>query len=248
MELIAHRGASRDAPENTLAAVNLAWAQNADAVEVDAHFSDDGQLVVIHDDHTGKVAGVRRKVRAQTLAELQALDVGRWKHARWAGERIPTLAEVVATIPNGRRLFVEIKCGPECVGEFDSVVQRSGRRPRQIVPIGFSLETLRLIKQRRPELEVCWVVAFRRHLTTGRWTPTAAKLVEQVQAAGVDGLDVGAHGPVDAKFAATVKAAGLKLYVWTVDSPAKARNLIAAGVDGITTNRPGWLREQLESA
>src|SRR5438128_11840999 len=86
-ELIAHRGASHDAPENTLAAVQLAWQQHADAVEVDVRISRDGQLVVIHDDNTLRTGKAARKVSDETLAELRSLDVGRWKGRQWSGER-----------------------------------------------------------------------------------------------------------------------------------------------------------------
>jgi glycerophosphoryl diester phosphodiesterase len=244
MDFIAHRGASFDAPENTLSAIQLGWKQQADAVEIDVQFSKDGHLVVIHDDNTRKTAGVRKKIGAQTLAELKALDVGRWKHAKWAGERIPTLAEAFAAIPKGKRLFVEIKCGLECIPKFVEDFRRSGRKPRQIVPIGFSLETMRQLKQALPELEVCWVAEFKR-AWNGRWTPTVEKLIAQAKAARLDGLDLSGKGPVDAAFAEKVHAAGLKLYIWTVDSPALARRLIAAGVDGLTTNKPGWLRAKL---
>src|SRR5580704_14008797 len=88
---VAHRGASFDAPENTLAAVNLAWRQRADAVEIDVHLSRDGQLVVIHDYNTRRTTGVNRLVARQTLAELRALDAGRWKGLEWLDETIPTL-------------------------------------------------------------------------------------------------------------------------------------------------------------
>ena len=107
MDIIAHRGASHEAPENTLASVRLGWAQGADAVEVDVRQSRDGHIVVIHDAHTRRTAGVTRRVRAETLDELRALEVGRWKHRRHAGEKIPTLAEVIETVPPGKRLFVE---------------------------------------------------------------------------------------------------------------------------------------------
>ena len=118
MEIIAHRGASHDAPENTLAAIRLAWQQEADAVEVDVQLSKDGKLVVIHDDNTKRSGRFARKVNAQTLDELRKLDVGRWKGKRWAGEKIPTLAAVLATVPDGKRLFVEFKCGPDGIPEF----------------------------------------------------------------------------------------------------------------------------------
>ncbi len=241
--IIAHRGASFDAPENTLAAIRLAWQQGADAVEIDVHFSKDGHVVVIHDDTTRKTAGVRRKVASQTLKELKALDAGSWKHPKFKGEPIPTLVEAMATIPRGRRLFVEIKCGAECIPSFAADVRASGLKPDQIVPIGFSLETMTQLKRAVPELEVCWVVEFKR--TLRGWSPAAGRLIEQVAQAGLDGLDVSGRGPVDGDFTRQIHAAGQALYIWTVDEPTRARELMDAGVNGITTNKPGWLREAL---
>ena len=246
VEIIAHRGASHDAPENTLASIQLGWEQNADAVEIDVQFSKDGHIVVIHDENTRKTAGVRKLVSEQTLAELKALDAGRWKDARWTGERIPTFGEALAAIPEGRRMFVEIKCGAECIRKFVEDFRRSGRQPAQVVPIGFSLETMRRLKKALPELEVCWIAEFKR--TLRGWSPTAERLIQQAKDAGLDGLDVSATGPVDRAFTGKIHAAGLRLYIWTVDSPARGKALAAAGVDGITTNRPEWLRSKLISA
>ena len=243
--IIAHRGASHDAPENTMAAIQLGWRQQADAVEIDVQFSKDGQVVVIHDDNTGRTTGVRRKIAALTLAELKSLDVGKWKGPKWNGQRISTLGEALASIPKGKRLFVEIKCGPECIPQFVHDFRASGREPGQVIPIGFSLATMSALKRALPALEVCWVADFKR--TLRGWSPGAEKLVEQARQAGLDGLDVSGRGPVDAIFTRKVHAARLKLYIWTVDSPSQARKLLAAGVDGITTNRPEWLRAKLAS-
>ena len=80
--IIAHRGASKDAPENTLAAIRLGWEQGADAGECDVHQSRDGHIVVIHDSTLRKTARVNRRVESLTLAELKELEVGRWKHPR----------------------------------------------------------------------------------------------------------------------------------------------------------------------
>lgn len=245
VEIIAHRGASREAPENTLSSIRLGWEQGADAVEIDVHQSRDGHIVVIHDAHTRKTGGVTKRVRAQTLAELRALDVGRWKHRRWAGECIPTLGEALDTVPDGKRLFIEIKCGPECLPEFVATIKGSRKKPGQVVPIGFDLTTMKLVKWALPELEVAWVQGFR-HAWHGGWMPRADTLIARAKEAGLDALDVGGRGPVNELFAEKVHAAGLKLYIWTVDAPGQARRLAAAGVDGLTTNRPGWLREQLE--
>src|SRR3954468_21594878 len=111
MEIIAHRGASWEAPENTLSAVKLAWEQGADAVEVDVQLSRDKRVVVIHDDDTRKIAGLKKKVAEQTWEDLQKLDVGRWKAARWTGERLADLDQVLATVPAGKPCFLAAECG-----------------------------------------------------------------------------------------------------------------------------------------
>lgn len=245
MEIIAHRGASHDAPENTLAAIHLAWKQRADAVEIDVQLSQDNRLVVIHDATTTKTAGVKKSVHHQPLAALRQLDVGRWKHRRWTGERIPTLAEALDAIAQGKRLFVEIKCGPQCVPELAEVFRRSGKKPFQLVPIGFAIDTMRLVKSALPQLEVCWVAQFKRSWKSGRWIPKPSTLIDHAKHAGLDGLDLGAKGPLTSALVEQVHQAGLRLYVWTVDAAARGRQLQTAGIDGITTNRPGSLRSAL---
>lgn len=241
MEIIAHRGASYDAPENTIASVRLAWEQGADAVEVDVHLSRDNRVVVIHDADTERIAGVKRLVRNLTLTELQKLDCGRWKSPKYAGECLATLEDVVATIPSGKRMLVEIKTGPEIVPHFPSV-------PTNVVPISFDLEAIAAMKAARPDLQCYWVVGWRRDWKRGGWLPKPAQMIEQALANNLDGLDVGANGPVTAAFVKKAHAAGLGIYVWTVDSPAKAKQLRTAGVDGIATNRPGWIRKAVGPA
>jgi glycerophosphoryl diester phosphodiesterase len=245
MEIIGHRGASHDAPENTLGAVELAWEQGADAVEVDVHLSRDGQIVVIHDANTRRTAGVRKKVSHQTVADLKMLNAGSWKSSAWRGERIPLLSEALKSIPPGKRFFIEVKCGPEFIPAFESLrTQWEGKKSR-LVLIGFSLELMDQLKKAFPELEVCWILEFRRSLSTGKWTPDKCTVLEKALRTNIDGLDVGAKGPLTADWVGRVKAAGLSFYVWTVDKPALARKLRNAGVDGITTNRPGWLRQKI---
>ena len=246
VEIIAHRGASHDAPENTLAAIKLAWDQNADAVEIDVQSSKNNRIVVIHDETTKRTGGLNRRISGQTLTELRRLDVGKWKGRQWIGERIPTLEEVLETIPKSKRLFVEIKCGAESIPTLKDIIQHSGKGPEQVVLIGFSLPTMKLIKAVSPELEVCWVIQFKRSWKTGRWSPQPEELIARVKESRLNGVDLGVRGPLTADFVSQVHAAGLKVYVWTVDSPVKAQKLAAAGVDGITTNRPGWLRDKLE--
>src|SRR5690242_8830167 len=95
LDLVGHRGASHDAPENTVASFREAWRQGADAAELDVHLTKDGRLVVIHDGDAKRTTGSPLKVREATLAELRRLDAGAWKGARYAGEKLPTLAEML---------------------------------------------------------------------------------------------------------------------------------------------------------
>ncbi|HSG69711.1 MAG TPA: glycerophosphodiester phosphodiesterase family protein, partial [Planctomycetaceae bacterium] len=108
VEIIAHRGASYDAPENTLASVNLAWEQNADAVEIDIWLTSDNQIVLMHDKTPKRYGGPDTLVSEMTLEQLRALDVGAWKDPRWKGEKAPLLSEVLPLVPAGKRLFIEI--------------------------------------------------------------------------------------------------------------------------------------------
>jgi glycerophosphoryl diester phosphodiesterase len=230
VDIIAHRGASHYAPENTLASVELAWKLGADAVEVDVHLTKDNRIVAIHDPTTGRTAGTHLEVAATPSASLRRLDVGRHKHPAFAGQTIPFLEEVLDTVPAGRLLFIEIKCGPEILPLLEGIVTRSGKRA-QVVLIGFGLDTMREAKQRMPEVPAYWLRDKRPGL------PHLRRLAKKAKVNGIDGLDVHWSG-VTPRFASAVKQAGLKLYAWTVDNPAEAIRLKALGVDGITTNRP----------
>jgi len=244
-EIIAHRGASQDAPENTLAAFKLGLEQGAAAIELDVHLTKDGRLAVIHDGNTQRTTGVSKKVAETSLADLQALDAGAWKGAKWQGTRIPELAEVLEMLPVGKRVFIELKCGAEALGELERVMRASGRAAEQMVLIGFDFAVMAEAKRRNPGRRVCWVVEPRSGFA-GRG-PTAAELAERAAAGKLDGLFLSQKFPLDAGFVGKLKAAGLACYVWTVNDAAVAKRLEAAGVAGLCTDRPGWLRAELGS-
>jgi glycerophosphoryl diester phosphodiesterase len=245
VDIIAHRGASHDAPENTLASFKLGWQQRADACELDIWLSKDGRLIVSHDENTRRTTGVAKKISESTLAELRALDAGSWKDPKWKGEPLPTLEEVLALIPDGRRLVIEIKCGVECLPALGRVLTASGKPAAQLVIISFHYDVCAEAKKLFPKIPVLFLASFKQDKASGKWSPTPDTLIAKATRAGLDGLNLSSKGPLDAAFVKQTHAAGLKFYVWTVDDAAVARQLVAAGVDGITTNRPEWLREQL---
>ncbi len=245
MDIIAHRGASHDAPENTLAAFKLGWQQRADACELDIWLTKDGRLIVSHDENTKRATSVAKKIAGSTLAELRELDAGSWKDPKWKGEKLPTLAEVLALIPDGKRLVIEIKCGVEGLPELERDLKASGKPAAQLVLISFHHDVCAQAKKLFPKISVLFLASFKQDKASGNWTPTPDSLIAKAKAAGLDGINLSFKGPLDAEFVRRTHAAGLKFYVWTVDDVAIAKRLLAVGADGIATNRPGWMREQL---
>jgi len=245
VEIIAHRGASHDAPENTLPAFQLGWEQGADANEMDIHLTRDGRIVVIHDADAKRTTGAGDTVSGRTLDELRRLDAGSWKGAQWKGTRLPTLDEALETVPEGKRVFIEIKCGREVLPALEGVLNASGKKPEQLVLIGFNYATMKEARKRFPQHRIYWLASYEADKRTGK-RPDIDTLIRKAASAGFDGLNLHFEFPIDREFVAKVARAGLRLYVWTVDDPAVAARLAAAGVDGITTNRPAWLRRHLE--
>ncbi|MEI6306166.1 MAG: glycerophosphodiester phosphodiesterase family protein, partial [Deltaproteobacteria bacterium] len=140
--LIAHRGASREAPENTLAAFRLAFSEGADGIEADFRLTRDGKIICLHDSSTSRTAGIDLKVADSSLKELRRLDVGAWKGECWRGELIPTLEEVLATLPAEKKLLIELKSGPEIVSVLKMILDRSERDTALINILSFSKEVV----------------------------------------------------------------------------------------------------------
>ena len=246
VEIIAHRGASYDAPENTLESVRLGWQQKADAVEVDVYLSKDGEIVLYHDHTTKKLTGIDRNVADQTFAELRKLDVGKWKGDKWKGVRIPKLGDVLKTIPEGKRMFVEVKCGPEIISELVNVFNRSGKKSEQLVVISFNYEVVKQVKEKLPNIKCFYLSSFETDKISGRQKPNVEELISLAKEANLEGINVSYKGLKTQDFFDKVKDAGLELFTWTVNSVPDAKNLIRMGIQGITTDRPAWLRESLE--
>jgi len=246
--VIAHRGESYDAPENTLAAVNLAWERDADAVEVDVHLTKDGKIVVIHDDNTLRTAHIYGKVSNQTLKELKQLDVGAYKGKQWAKEQIPTLGEVLDSVPAGKQLFVEIKGDAGILTELKRVLGNSSTSVEQVIIVGMDLVVMQTIKKALLHYQVCWVCTMKDEKGMHAGVHPGEGLIARARQAGLDGLDIEVSKKIDADFIARVTSHGMKLYVWTVNDPVEARRLYEGGIDGITTDRAQWLKTTLEDS
>jgi len=240
--IIGHRGASREAPENTLASFRLAFEQGADGIEADFRLTRDGAIVCLHDDGTARTAGTDLRVEEATLSELRRLEVGLWKGAVWAGERIPTLKEVLAALPAGKKLFIELKSGPEILPPLEADLADSGVSAAQVMFLAFDAQLIRTVKERLPGYRACWLTEYR---WRGAWHPSQREVLDALARCRADGVASSDRAILAPPLVRELRERGLELHVWTVDAASAARRLCDLRVDSIMTNRPGWLRRAL---
>ncbi|WP_321368531.1 glycerophosphodiester phosphodiesterase family protein [uncultured Draconibacterium sp.] len=234
---IAHRGASYLAPENTVASAKLAWELGADAVEVDVHLSKDNRVMVIHDKDTKRTCSSKTNL---TIAKtpsilLRDLDAGSWKGEDFEGEKIPFLSEIIETVPVGKTLVVEIKAGgDDIIPALSRTIEKSGKID-QIVFISFGWDTILKTHAEFPDNKCYWLSSLK---------PGVKKKMEQAADKGLTGVNL-KYSIIDEEIMAHANAFNLEVLTWTVDDPSEAQRLTDIGVTGLTTNRPKWLKEQM---
>ena len=223
--VIAHRGASADAPENTLAAMELAIEQGADWVEIDVQETRDGEVVVIHDSDLKKIGGSGLKVYESSLLDLQNVDIGSWKDTSFSDQRVPTLQQVLALCKNRINVLIELKYyGREerLEERVAQLVDASGMQD-QIVVMSLSYPGIVKMKSIRPE----WSV--------GLLSSVAIGDITRLQ---VDFFAVNANF-ANRAFIKHVHKRERKVLVWTVNDPVSMSAMMSRGVDGIITDKPG---------
>ena len=231
MFIIGHRGASGHAPENTLAAFKKAVALGATFIETDLQLSRDARFVAIHDDSLDRTTNGQGKVHDQALATLRKLDAGSWFGSEYAGERIPTLEEILEfSKKNDVVFYLELKPSGSWGGEHALIgaLRESGEVARVMV-ISFDPGILASLRKIEPTLM------------------TGVLYDGQIADPQKSALDVGARQIVvrgDLVTPAMIEQArkrDLQVVCWTVNHPAHIRLLMAAGVDGIMSDYPDRL-------
>ena len=232
--IVAHRGSSFEAPENTLPAFRLAWEQGADAIEGDFLLTKDGQIVCIHDASTKRLADKNLVVSKSTLEQLRFLDVGAWKHEKFKGTKIPTISEVFATIPKGKKIFVEVKCGPEIVPFLVKEIRKANLETDQVRLICFNTKVIKSFKENMPNHKAYWLSGFNKK--NGSWKPSVDQVITTLQSCKADGLD--SQHTIPPEFSKSVINAGFEWHAWTINDARTAQRLAKRGIDSITTDRP----------
>jgi glycerophosphoryl diester phosphodiesterase len=246
--VLAHRGASTEAPENTLAAFDLALRQGADGIELDVRFSADGVPVVIHDARVDRTTSGSGRVRRHTAKELRRLDAGSWFNRRFPGRarahysraKIPQLAEAIAWVKDRGcfAVMIEVKGERAPPGSREErvleIIHRAGVSS-EIAIISFHLPTLRRLRELDGGVRIG--VDFTRPLLALR------------RAALVDASIVLPHWAfASRRFIARAHHAGLRVVPWGLETPATMRRVLGDGVDGLITGQPACLRCLVEES
>ncbi|MBH5336052.1 glycerophosphodiester phosphodiesterase [Streptomyces pactum] len=247
-QIVAHRGASHDHPEHTLAAYEQAIADGADALECDVRLTADGRLVCLHDRRVERTSDGRGAVSALTLAQLDALDFGSWKGGGAGPAQVLAFDELLALATSAGRpveLAVETKHPTRWAGRVERELVRQlslfglhrtrlGERPR-VRLMSFSRLALRRMAALAPDLPR--VLLTERAPLPGR----AAALPRGVRIAG-PGIELVRSRP---EIVTRLLAAGHQVHVWTVDDPEDVELCVRLGVHALITNRPAQVRAQL---
>ncbi|MFI6905145.1 glycerophosphodiester phosphodiesterase [Nonomuraea sp. NPDC050394] len=237
--IVAHRGAPKVAPENTLAAFRAAGTAGADLYELDVHQTQDGHLVVIHDASLARTTDVEQvfpdrapwRVRDFTLEEIGRLDAGTWFDQKFAGERVPTLRAVLEAMRGGPGLLLEVKHPADAPDVAERLAGLMALAPPLTIVQSFDWQFIKKF-QARGERAVL------------SRSPAAAELTDIAEYAEYVSVK---HRAMTPAYVRRAHRLGLKVLAFTVNRRPAMRRAVAAGVDGLITNRPKALRRALET-
>jgi glycerophosphoryl diester phosphodiesterase len=245
--IIGHRGYSLFAPENTLASFDLAMVAGVDLVELDTHQTKDGILMVIHDSHLNRTTDARRRwkqrvnaVSYRTAAEIHELDAGRWFHPKFAGLQVPTLAQAIDRITKRSVVLIECK-------SVDAPVLVHLLRQKQVihkvVVQSFDWAFLHAMHALAPEVAL-GALGPPKYLVNGRkprgiFRRLSGAWLKELQKTGAS-VAVWNH-QVSRKAIQLAHAQSLEVWVYTVNTPSRARRLLHSGVDGLITDNPSLI-------
>jgi glycerophosphoryl diester phosphodiesterase len=232
---LGHRGACAYAPENTLAAFNLALEQGADGVELDVTLTKDGVPIIIHDDMVDRTTNGHGDIRQMTLAEVKQLDASH-KFEQYRGEKIPTLEEVLRAV--GKRGIVNIELKGKSIQADGleeavlAVIEGTGTSDNIILSSfnPFALYRMSLLNPMLPR-GLLYTEEMPIYLRRALLRPVARPTAMHPR-----------FSMIDERFVAWARSKKYKINTWTVDDPNEMRRLISLGIDGIISNKPDVLR------
>ncbi|OJJ22225.1 hypothetical protein BKI52_08050 [marine bacterium AO1-C] len=240
--MIAHRGASGQAPENTLAAVKLAMDQKADMIEIDVFLTKDGHLVVLHDETVDRTTNGQGLIEAMTLEEARKLDAGSWFSSKYQGEKIPTLDKVMQVVKGKTQLLIEIKKSGRNITQKVVDLVKAHKAHKWCVVQSFDPKVAVRLREINAPLE-------RHQLVLGNFPLflpyhynkklSKGKITQYKQADAINSMYLFTTKSIIDR----IHRQKQKVFVWTVNQPKDMRKLLQMGVDGLITDFPIKARE-----
>ena len=234
--IIAHRGVSFTLPENSLPAFEASWELGVDGIEGDFHLTKDGEIVCIHDDDTDRVCQTKAIIHKSTLKDLKKLEL-RHEGDSSLNIKIPTLAEVIKTVPKGRKIFIEIKCGSEIVSPLLNQLSKSKMNIDEIVIISFHSDVIKKLKDMNPIYKALLLYSYE----DGQ---DLDSLIDEALSLNANGIST--DNESSKLFLDKVIDAGLEYHSWTIDDADVALELIEWGSSSITTNNPESIMKRIK--
>jgi glycerophosphoryl diester phosphodiesterase len=207
----------------------------------------DDILVVFHDDTTIRFNQIDKLVSACNFDELSAIDVGIFKGKQWINESIPTLEQVLKTIPANGTLVVELKDGPEMENALVQLEKKNTNIWKQLEFISFNYETICMAKKIFLSNKCLWLLDLDYDSETSKNAPPNKDIIHKIKQHNLDGIDVFAGEMANESFFKTMHQENFEIYLWTINTIEHAIQYLPFSPHGITTDKPKWMKEQLNS-
>lgn len=237
LSYVAHRGASYLAPENTIASIQLAWDLNSDGAECDIMLSRDNKIVVFHDQTGQRLLNNDLKISEVPYAAIKNIPVKlrETNLKKYEGSTVPQLKDLLKTVPEGRLLVIEIKCGKEIIPFLEKTIKKYWKSGN-ITFIAFDYETIIEIKKIFPDFP-CYYLSSNVEDVNLRF--------DEIARSNLEGVNLN-HKIIDKTLVKRFHAVNKEVWCWTVNLPEDALRMQESGVKYITTDRPAWLKKELE--
>ncbi|PJA97821.1 MAG: hypothetical protein CO128_10505 [Ignavibacteriales bacterium CG_4_9_14_3_um_filter_30_11] len=237
---ISHRSESLNAPENTLSSINLAWQRNVDAVEIDVRLTKVKKIVAIHDKSTKRTGDKNLIIKNTSSTELKSANISNKIIGEHNSDKMPFLEEVIETIPGGKKLFIDIKVKNEIVSYLKDILIKYDYK-NKIVLISCFAEVLKSLKNELKRIETYLVVE-------KKWCNfnfDANSLLNFCKQNNLGGVDIKDTHYINQEFVNIFKNNNINIYIWTVNDTKRVKELYNFGVNGVTSDKAGFIKEKL---
>ncbi|MEC7269467.1 MAG: glycerophosphodiester phosphodiesterase family protein [Pseudomonadota bacterium] len=238
--IIAHRGASSKAPENTILAYETAWLQNADAIEVDLRKTKDGVFICAHDNNFNRVSGSTKNISESTFKSLLNIDIGSWKGQKFKTQRVPKLEDVLKRLPNRKIIFIEIKGVTKSLNQLMKLISNSNLKKNQVHFLCYLPSVIKNIKKKFPTQKATL------NLIPSLFDYDEERIKEEIKNSNSDGISLHVDSKQSIKLIEKLKNEKFFVLTWTVNDKKFMKKLIQSKVDGIITDYPKKLAKILE--